>query len=185
MEYSNNDDGMLISLSAQGDEQAFEQLIRRYQHAVFSMIYRYVGDHSSAEDLAQEIFIKVWRNAAGFQGKSKFSTWLYRIVVNHCLNHNSKQKKNVISLNQIGECEGIDGSLPAYRERDKKLQIEQIQKALAELPDRQRFALVLAHYEDKSHEEIAEIMKISLPAVHSLIFRARCALKKKLRRLLG
>lgn len=179
-----NDDDRLIELTAQNDERAFTQLIRKYQQAVFSTIYRFTGDYDCVEDLAQEIFIKVWRNAAKFKGKSKFSTWLYRIAVNHCLNYNSKHKIDPMSLDELVKQGRIPESLKVQSDRDKREQIEQIQKVVSELPNRQRIALVLAHYEYKSHEEIAQIMQISVSSVHSLIFRARCTLKKKLRKLL-
>ena len=178
------DDLQLINQTANGDEQAFTQLIRKYQQVVFSTIYRYTGHYDCVEDLAQEVFIKVWQNADKFKGKAKFSTWLYRIVVNHCLNFNSKHKIDQISLDEYTEKGHIPDSLKVKVDREKQQRIEQVQKAISELPDRQRIALVLAHYEQKSHEEIAEIMNLSQSAVHSLIFRARCTMRKKLKRLL-
>lgn len=179
-----NDDLLLITQTAKGDEKAFTQLIRKYQQVVFSTIYRYTGYYDCVEDLAQEIFVKVWRNADKFQGKSKFSTWLYRIVVNHCLNYNSKHKIDPISLDELTKQGTVPDSLKVQSDREKQQKIEQVKKAVSELPDRQRIALVLAHYEHKSHEEISEIMHVSVSSVHSLIFRARHALKKKLRKLL-
>lgn len=184
VDYTCNDDTQLIALTAKGDEKAFEQLIKKYQQAVFSTVYRYTGYYDCVEDLAQEIFVKIWRNAAKFKGKSKFSTWLYRIVVNHCLNYNSKHKVTSISLDELAKQGRTPDSLIVQSDWGKKQQIEQVQKAISELPERQRIALVLAHYEHKSHEEIAQIMQISLSSVHSLIFRARCTLKKKLKKLL-
>jgi RNA polymerase sigma-70 factor (ECF subfamily) len=179
-----HDDFQLITQTAKGDEKAFTQLIRKYQQVVFSTIYRYTGYYDCVEDLAQEIFVKVWRNADKFKGKSKFSTWLYRIVVNHCLNYNSKHKIDPVSLDELAKQGKVPDSLKVENDREKQQTIEQIQKAVSELPDRQRIALVLAHYEHKTHEEIAEIMNLSQSAVHSLIFRARCTLRKKLKQLL-
>lgn len=185
IDYTGNDDTQLVALTTEGDEKAFEQLILKYKQAVFSTIYRYTDDYDCVEDLAQEIFIKVWRNAAKFKGKSKFSTWLYRIVVNHCLNYNSKHKVDPMSLDELVKQGRIPDTLKVQPDMEKQQKIEQVQKAVGELPDRQRIALVLAHYEHKSHEEIAQIMQISVSSVHSLIFRARCTLKKKLKKLLA
>ena len=182
--HANVDDSRLVALSAEGDEKAFEQLITKYQNAVFSTIYRYTGDADCVEDLAQEIFIKVWLNARKFKGESKFSTWLYRVVVNHCLNFNSKRKLDPISLDELTKQGQVPTSLRVEADWARKQEIQQVQKAVRELPKRQRIALVLAHWEHRSHEEIAQIMQISSSAVHSLIFRARCTLKKKLKRLL-
>jgi RNA polymerase sigma-70 factor (ECF subfamily) len=182
--HADNDDARLIALTAEGDEQAFAQLIRHYQQMVFSMIYRYTGDYECVEDLAQEIFIKVWRNAGKFRGKSKFTTWLYRIVVNHCLNYNHRHKTRIVSLDELAKRGQIPDALIVELDLDNKQIIEQVQRTVNELPDRQRIALVLAQYEHKSHEEIARIMHVSVSSVHSLIFRARCTLRKKLKKLI-
>jgi len=122
--------------------------------------------------------LKVWHNTGKFKGKSKFSTWLYRIIINHCLNYNSKQKVNPVSLDVLVSQERAPEAISVEGDWDKKQKIIQIQKAISELPGRQRIALVLAHYEHKSHEEIAWIMHLSQSAVHSLIFRARDTLKQ-------
>ena len=125
-----NDDNQLIALIAQGDEKAFSELIKKYQHAVFNTIYRYTGYCDCVEDLAQEIFLKVWRNADKFEGKSKFSTWLYRIVVNHCLNYNSKHKFDQISLEAFTEQGRMPDSLKVQIDREKQQKIDQVKKAV-------------------------------------------------------
>jgi RNA polymerase sigma-70 factor (ECF subfamily) len=173
-------DAELIQHVAQGDENAFEQLVKKYEHAVFNIIYRYTGHYDDVEDLAQEVFMKVWRHAKSFKGKSKFSTWLYRIVVNHCLNYKSKHRHTLVSLDEMTEKEKIPESLVVEVDLEQRQKAEIIRKAVEELPERQRIALLLSKLEDKSYKEIAAIMKISVSAVESLIFRAKEALKKKL-----
>ena len=173
-------DAHLVVLVARGDEGAFEKLVQKYQQAVFITIYRYVGNQDDVQDLAQEIFIKVWRNAGKFKGKSKFSTWLYRIVVNHCINYRRKNKRRAISLDEMTEKGKTPESLKVEPDWEQRRRVEFVRKAVDELPERQRMALVLAQYEDKSYKEIAEIMEISLSSVESLIFRARSALRVKL-----
>lgn len=170
----------LIKLIAKGDEKAFEQIVLKYQQAVFNTIYRYTGNQDDVQDLAQEIFIKVWRNAAKFKGKSKFSTWLYRIVVNHCINYQRKQKRRHTSLDELTEKGITPESLKVVPDWEQKRRVELIKKAVNDLPDRQRMALVLSQYEGRSYKEIAEIMKVSVSSVESLIFRARSALRIKL-----
>ncbi len=174
-----DDDNRLIELVAGGDEQAFEQLVRRYQQAVFNTIYRYTGRQDDVQDLAQEIFIKVWRNAAKFKGKSKFSTWLYRITANHCINYRRKNRRQHLSLDELTEKGRTPESLKVESDPEQRRNVELVRKAVDELPDRQRMALVLAHFEGRSYKEIAEIMGISTSAVESLIFRARSALRTK------
>jgi RNA polymerase sigma-70 factor (ECF subfamily) len=173
-------DAHILRLIAEGDEQAFEQLVHKYQQAVFNTIYRYTGKQDDVQDLAQEIFIKVWRNARKFKGKSKFSTWLYRIVVNHCINYRRKNKRKHVSLDELTEQGKTPESLKVEPDWEQRRKVELVRKAVDELPERQRMALVLAQFEEKSYKEIAEIMKVSLSSVESLIFRARSALKSKL-----
>lgn len=173
-------DAQVIELIAKGDEQAFEQLVHKYQQAVFNTIYRYIGNQDDVQDLAQEIFIKVWRNAGKFKGKSKFSTWLYRIVVNHCINYRRKNKRKYVSLDELTEQGKTPESLKVEPDPEQRRKVELVRKAVDELPERQRMALVLAQFEEKSYKEIAEIMNVSLSSVESLIFRARSALRVKL-----
>ncbi len=173
-------DGHLIHLAANGDEQAFERIVHKYQHAVFNTIYRYTGSREDVQDLAQEIFIKVWRNAAKFKGKSKFSTWLYRIVANHCINYRRGRRKDHVSLDELTEKGITPESLRVEPDWETGRKVEKVRKAVDELPDRQRMALVLSQFEGRSYKEIAEIMKVSLSSVESLIFRARSSLRQKL-----
>jgi RNA polymerase sigma factor (sigma-70 family) len=177
-------DAHLVALIAKGDEGAFEELVQKYQQAVFNTVYRYIGNQDDVQDLAQEIFIKVWRNAGKFKGKSKFSTWLYRIVVNHCISYRRKNRHKHVSLDELTEQGPVPESLRVEPDWEQKRKAELVRKAVDELPERQRMALVLAQFEDKSYKEIAEIMDVSLSSVESLIFRARNALKLKLAKLM-
>lgn len=170
-------DAELAAAIAAGDAEAFEQLVRKYERPVLSTIYRYVGDRVAAEDIAQEVFLKVWRRAKSFGGRSSFSTWLYRVVVNQCLNFRRKRAR--------AKSVPLDESL-MQRDPDLDEQLDGERKAAAvraavdELPGRQRMALILSTFEGRSYREIAEIMKTSTSSVESLIFRARRALREKL-----
>lgn len=170
----------MIKKVAEGDEVAFEQIVRKYEHRVLNTIYRYIGKSDEAEDIAQEVFIKVWHHAKSFKGKSKFSTWLYRIVVNQCLNYRSKHKERLASLDEIMEQGKTPESLKVEIEFERQRKSKIMKRTIDDLSKRQRIALVLSKFEGKSYKEIAQIMGISLSAVESLIFRARGALKKKL-----
>lgn len=173
-------DAELIQQVAGGNEKAFEQLVKKYQHAAFNTIYRYIGNYDDVEDVAQEIFIKIWRHAGSFKGKSKFSTWFYRIVVNQCLNYRSKHKQKPVSLDGIIETGRIPESLKTETDHEQRQRAVIVKKAVNELPERQRIALVLAKFEQRTYKEIAQIMKVSVSSVEALIFRARSALKMKL-----
>ncbi len=170
-------DAELAAAVAAGDADAFEKLVEKYERPVLSTIYRYVGDRVAAQDVAQEVFLKVWRRARSFKGRSSFSTWLYRVVVNQCLNFRQKRARS----KSVPLDESLVRGGPGPDERlDAARKAATVRAAVDELPARQRMALILSKFEGRSYREIAEIMRTSTPSVESLIFRARRALKKKL-----
>ncbi len=150
-------------------------MVRAYERKVLSTTYRYTGDPLLAQDLAQEIFTKVWLRASSFRHKALFSTWLYRIVVNHCLNFQSNKKnKRMEPLDDT--IAGKDGGMEQRYDAERKAGL--LRQAMSRLPERQRMALILAKFEGKSYEEIAQVMRISVSSVESLLFRAREGLRK-------
>ena len=174
-------DEFLIAHVSTGNEDAFEEIVRRHQVKVLNLIHYFINDRFSAEDIAQEVFLKVWKNAASFKGISKFSTWLYRIVVNLCLNHKRTLKKEAYRQDSLpgpgndfeyGEPVENPDSSP-HQSMEKKERESVINQALRLLPSKQRMALVLSRFEGYSYTEIAELMKTSIPAVESLLFRAK------------
>nr|MCU0237579.1 sigma-70 family RNA polymerase sigma factor [Acidobacteriota bacterium] len=177
------EDRLLISLAAGGDRQAFSELVMRHQGRMLQLAYRYTRDRQDAEELAQEIFLKAWRHAGSFRGESEFSTWLYRLAVNSCLNHRQGKKSRPPTQPLTGELQsgaeaGRAGDDLVAGEREARLR-----GALDALPARQRLALALASFDDRSYEEIAAAMDISLSSVESLLFRARRNLAAILRPL--
>ena len=164
-------DEELLALAAAGSEAAFAELVRRHQDKVLGLAYRYSRDRQDAEELAQEVFLKVWRHARSFRGESLFSTWLYRLAVNTCLNFTQRQRSRPASLPLEGDF--ASASPPAGDELVAAHREARLQGALASLPPRQRMALALASFADRSYEEIASAMAVSVPAVESLLFRAR------------
>jgi RNA polymerase sigma-70 factor (ECF subfamily) len=167
----------LVSAVAAGDAAAFEELVRKYERPVLSTAYRYLGDRVAAEDAAQDIFLKVWRRARSFKGRSSFSTWLFRVAVNHCLNYREKRGRRRAEPLDEGTADGRPGPAERYEEDAKS---ELVREAVAELPGRQRMAIILSKFEGRSYREIAHIMGASPASVESLIFRAKQNLKKKL-----
>lgn len=172
-----DDDRELIALVAKGDQNAFKQLVETYQGPVLSTIYRFVGDASATDDLAQEVFIKVWEKAKTFKGISRFSTWLYRIVVNHCLNYRKKRGRE--RTRELDE--SLPDTSPGVEERyEGKRRTEHLRKVMDELPPRQRMALILFKFEGYTCKEVAKIMGVTFPAAQSLVFRGIDNLRKKL-----
>ncbi|MBN2620493.1 sigma-70 family RNA polymerase sigma factor [candidate division WOR-3 bacterium] len=170
-------DTHLIKALAGGDEQAFELLVEKYQPMIFNTVYRYLGTPDDVEDCAQEIFIKIWRNINKFKGKSKLSTWIYRITANHCLTFRRKHKRAPVSLDALSEQDAEPKSLAIDPDYETKHKIALVKEAIDRLPERQRLALILSQFEEKTYKEIAEIMDISVSSVESLIFRARTTLR--------
>lgn len=182
-------DSELMKRVAKGDDEAFRQLFERHHRLAYSVIYRHIGVQSAAEDLVQEAFLRVYRNAAKWEPSAKFSTWLYTVVSNLCLNYKrdrARDKLRLVSGNEDGgnPLEQLaSASEPDVEAMDAQDRTRIIQAAIAELPENQRMALILSRYEDKSYEEVAEIMETTVAAVKSLTSRARETLRQKLARL--
>lgn len=171
----------LAARVARGDEAAFDELVQKYQRSVINTIHRYVGEYDAADDIAQEVFVIVWNKAGTFRGRSSFSTWLYRIVVNQCLQFRRRRQRRpaAVSIDAM-DAESPPDALQVGDGREQAERTAAVRQALAELPDRQRIALVLSHYEGHTYHEIAAMMGTSVPSVESLIFRAKDELRKKL-----
>ncbi len=165
-----------------GDERAFEELVRKHTRGVLNLVYRYLGDASRAEDISQDVFVKVYRARMKYEPKAKFSTWLYRIAVNHCLNEIRSRKSQPVGTSPINDLL----EEPAGRDPDARLRRQELQRAVKAaidaLPENQRMAVILARYQELSYEQIAEAMDMSLEAVKSVLFRAKENLKQKLAR---
>ena len=165
---------------------SFEKLYVNHKDLIFNLCRRYCNDQSEAEDVCHDIFLKIHKNLDSFREESKLSTWIYRLTVNHCLNHIRRKKiLSWFSLDFMIDDESNTYELPdrsanMETEYEKKESNEILNDALAKLPERQKTALLLHKYEDLSYQEIAEIMKCSISSVESLIFRAKQSLSKQL-----
>lgn len=179
----------LIQQIKKGDIAAFEELAAMYQKQIFSLAYRMCGNQEDAADMSQEALIKVYRNIDKFKGDSKFSTWLYRVVTNTCLDEMKKiKRKQVYSLDS--ELETKDGNLKrdiedtALTPEEKAEQSERVdavQSALMRVSDKHRKILVLRDIQGFSYEEIADMLECSEGTVKSRLSRAREALRKVLK----
>lgn len=186
-EVENEPDNELMKRVAKGDDDAFRILFERHHRLAWSVIYRHIGVQSSAEDLVQEAFLRVYRAAPKYVPTAKFSTWLYTVVTNLCLNFKRDRARNKLRLLGGGpDDEGGGGLLEQLAQsedadsidRDERIAI--VREAIADLPDQQRMALILSRYEEKSYDEIAEMMETTVAAVKSLTSRARNTLREKL-----
>ena len=169
-------DEKLMQQVAAGNADALAQLAARYQDIALSLAFRNTQNWTDAEDIAQEAFIRVFKAAGRYKGHSGFKTWLYRIVVNLCMDHHRRTKSN-ISL------EAIDTDVPAETDPDTLQAAETaqiVQKAVNELPERQKIVLLLHRYEDLTHAQISDATGWTPSAVESLLVRAYGNLRQKL-----
>ncbi len=173
---------------AEGDEYAFEILVQRHQASVLNLIYRFVGNKTQANDLAQEVFIRVWQAAKTYEPKAKFTTWIYRITANLCLNElKASRGKKILQFRHFGENdEGsteenlVDETPSAEDLLLAKERNDQISEALQNLPHNQRMALILRRYDNLPYDAIAKIIGCSVSAVESLLVRAKRNLQENL-----
>ncbi len=168
----------LVKQAASGDQSAFAELLNRYKNLVYSVVLRMVNDTEEANDLAQEIFIKLYRNLDKYQPEYKFSTWLIRISTNHVIDYRRKRKQETISIEEISY-ELTNNSTPEkeYIQKEKKKYLEY---AIQALPDLYKIPIVLYHQQGLHYQEIADIIGEPLSKVKNRIFRGRKMLKESL-----
>lgn len=178
-------ESLLIRKSIQGNMAAFEELVSIYEKKVYTIAYRMMNNHEDASDVAQEAFIKIYQKLQSFKGESTFSTWLYRIVTNTCLDELRRRKTKVISINnpinsEYGEMEReIPDGGPTPEEIYESTEITAtVQRALTRLPEEYRIAIVLKDIRGHSYEEISKILSCSLGTVKSRLSRGRNLLKE-------
>lgn len=181
---------VLIEKSKKGDGEAFGELISSYQKKVLNLAYRMLGSVSDAEDAAQEIFIKAFRSLYSFNERSAFSTWLYKVATNVCLDILRKRKRQnggaMVSINRYNadddeyELPIGDGAPSPHEEAQKKEAMRALKSALDLLSEEQRAVIVMRDINGLSYEEIADIAGCSLGTVKSRINRSRLALRKLL-----
>ncbi|MBI1927521.1 sigma-70 family RNA polymerase sigma factor [Candidatus Poribacteria bacterium] len=181
-----------------GDVSAFETVMTKHQKSVMNTIFRFIGNREDAEDLTQEVFLRIYTAAKRYRPEAKFTTWLYRIVTNLCLNHRRKAGRfSTTSLDELilleendkaqverSKIPGIgvkdETQLPPDVSIEKQELVASVQAAIHELPENQRLAVIFREYDGLSYQEIAQVMGCSVSAVESLLHRARGNLKAKL-----
>jgi RNA polymerase sigma-70 factor (ECF subfamily) len=177
-----------------GDELAFAQLVERHQQRVWNVAARYVGRGTDCEDLAQEVFLRVWRHRTRWQPTAKFTTWLYQITANLALNWiRDRKRRSMAPLDGRPSAAGAAAAIdPPHRgepgpgaaaERAERAAL--VQAAIDALPENQRLAVLLFRQEGLAYQEVAEAMRLSLSAVKSLLNRAKSNLRKHLEPILG
>ena len=182
-----NEERVLIQRCQQGDRTAYEHIFLKYKDMVYNVAYGMLSNMENAEDMTQEVFLHVFEKISQFRFKSSFSTWLYRIIVNMCLNERRKrQKRDLNTADLKGHYELMRS--PVNTPEDellKKERLSQVQQALATLKDAHRTILVLREMEGLSYEELATVLKCSTGRVKSRLHEARMELRRRVQRLEG
>ena len=187
----------LVERLKRRDEAAFNELVRLYQAKIFRLVFRMLGDRAEAEDLAQEVFVTVFKSIDGFRGDSKLSTWLYRVATNHCKNRikylSRRAKGSKKEFDEIADREAVESAtmstsaqVPRPDEAVQGFQVQSaVQQALSELDDEHRELVVLRDVENMSYEEIQQITGLPEGTVKSRLHRARLALQARVLELQG
>lgn len=178
----------LVARCKRGERGAFDDLIRRYERKVYNFAYRLCGNYDEANDVASETFVRVFNALQNFRGESSFITWLFRIVTNVYLDEKKRQRarpyqslEEIIELEETSVRRQIEDPAPTPGERvELRERTDILQAAINSLPDYQRMMIVMYHTENKSYEEISEILDLPIGTVKSRLNRARLSLREKL-----
>lgn len=180
-DYKQDPDVQLMLKAGRGNLQSFEELVLKHQKAVLNAAYRYTGNPSVAEELSQEVFIRVYRAASSYRPEARFSTWLFTIVRNVCSNYRMREGKQDYQMDHDADLPSISQSQENPEQRAMRRELEhKIQEAILSLPETLRLPLILSQFQQMPYEEIARVLGLSVAAVKVRIHRARHALAERL-----
>lgn len=168
----------LVKASIDGDEQAFEELVTRYKRLIYSVVYNMINDKEEINDLAQEVFIRIYKSLGRYDPQYKFSTWAVKITTNLCLDTIRKKKIVSAPLDEVMEVSSdLDTPEDNYIKRERSMKIRE---AIMELPEKYRIPIVLFHQNNMSYEEICTALGEPMTIVKNRLYRARMMLRDKL-----
>jgi RNA polymerase sigma-70 factor, ECF subfamily len=173
-----------------GDQSAFDYLVQKYRRSIVSFMYRMARNAGAAEDLAQEVFLRVYRSREGYEASAKFTTWLYRIATNLAVNHardtRHERPEVTVSLDETDDDTGTtlevpDGTLNAEQAMMRRERMQAIRRKVEALPEQQKLAVIMHKYQQMDYKQIADVLKKSESATKSLLFRAYETLREQLK----
>lgn len=184
---SAQDDHLLMARIAEGDHQAFRALVMRYQDVVIGTVAKMLGSVNDAEDIGQQVFLRIWRHAKRYRPDAKFTTYLFTITRNLVFTEiRRRDRKKEVSSDDFQEHAPWQPTADSNHEPDARMIQEELRvavdQAIATLPETQRMAVILRRYDQLPYDQIAVILGLSVPAVKSLLFRARNELREALSR---
>ena len=183
-------DAEVMLMVKAGDDSAFNYLVQKYRRPMVNFMYRMAHNAAGAEDLAQEVFLRVYRSRESYEASAKFTTWLYRIATNLAVNHardtRHERPENQVSLDEPDEESGhtldlADGTPSVEENLMQRERLAAIRQRVQALPERQRMAVVMHKYQQMDYRQIADVLKLSESATKSLLFRAYETLREQLR----
>ena len=183
-------DAEIMLRAKAGDQSAFDYLVQKYRRPMISFMYRMARNAAAAEDLAQEVFLRVYRSRASYEASAKFTTWLYRIATNLAVNHardtRHERPENTVRLDETDQETGTtpdlaDETINAEEQILKRERLAAIREKVNALPERQRVAVIMHKYQQMDYREIAGVLKLSESATKSLLFRAYETLREQLK----
>ena len=180
------DDLLLVSASKNGDQEAFAQLVQRYQRRVFNLVYRMLEQYEDATEITQETFLAAWQGLPAFRGDARFPSWLYRIAYNCSLKQIELRKRDralQVALEAEKNLESANDEQHENAELDARDRQILVQEHLSHLPTKYRIVLILRHLQDMTYEEMAEILTMPIGTIKTHLFRARNLLKERLQSL--
>ncbi len=180
------DDQQLVTASKRGDQDAFAQLVQRYQRRIFNLVYRMLQHYEEASEITQETFLAAWQGLPSFRGEARFATWLYRIAYNCALKQLETRKRDravQAALQAEQALESKDNFDCASAQIDEHERQAFVQEHLSHLPAKYRIVLILRHLQDMTYEEMAEILTMPVGTIKTHLFRARNLLKERLQGL--
>jgi RNA polymerase sigma-70 factor (ECF subfamily) len=183
-------DAEIMLAVAAGDEAGYNYLVTKYHRQIIHFLYRMVHNEAVAEELAQEVFLRVYRSRESYRAEAKFSTWLYRIATNLAVNHarDTKYERTAQTL-ELDSPDAESGSMPEVADDDPNVEqrilreerMSAIRAQVAALPERQRMAVLMHKYQEMDYRQIGEVLKLSESATKSLLFRAYQTLRERLK----
>lgn len=177
----------LARLAQQGDQNAFAELVKRYEKQIFSLAYRLIGDYDEAADLAQEAFLRIYQMLGRYDPEKKFFSWMYRVAQNTCLNALARRPSNVVPVERAEEYFSDSTAADAVEPEKDYLNREirqHIDRAINELPDNYRDIIYLRYIEDLSYQQIAQALNLPVSTIETRLFRGKKLLQQKLLHLM-
>jgi RNA polymerase sigma-70 factor (ECF subfamily) len=180
------DDLLLVAASKNGDQEAFAQLVQRYQRRVFNLVYRMLQQYEESTEITQETFLAAWQGLPSFRGDARFPTWLYRIAYNCSLKQLELRKRDralQVALEAEKTLEDANNEQRENAELEARDRQVLVQEHLSHLPAKYRIVLILRHLQDMTYEEMAEILTMPIGTIKTHLFRARNLLKERIQSL--